>query len=186
MRKDDRKEKVKGSWPWTHTMHLVTHGPWLCCSQIIPIIMLQESCRMNSWSKTSDTMPRPAISPDLSPTERVWDELKHRLQQWLHPPKTAQSLCHAVIQDRETIPQQSLRCLMWSMRCRCEAMINAHGGHTQDQTWSVSKHPILTEAVDETICDNDINFGLFQHWINWMKFLLLKFVRYGYFIYITP
>ena len=27
MRKDDRKEKVKGSWPWTHSMHLVTHGP---------------------------------------------------------------------------------------------------------------------------------------------------------------
>ena len=23
-RKDDKKEKVKGSWPWTHTMHSVT------------------------------------------------------------------------------------------------------------------------------------------------------------------
>ena len=24
-RKGDRKEKVKGSWPWTHTMHSVTY-----------------------------------------------------------------------------------------------------------------------------------------------------------------
>ena len=168
-------------------MHFVTHGPEIVLQPdnthhyAARGIMLHD--RMNTWSKTSDTLPRPAISPDLSPTECVWDELKHWLQQWLHPPKTVQSLCHAVIQDRETIPQQSLRCLMWSIRRRCEAMINAHGGHTQDQTWSVSKHPILTEAVDETICDN-INFGLFQHWINWMKFLLFKFVRYGYFIYI--
>ena len=23
-RKDNRKEKVKGSWPWTHTVHSVT------------------------------------------------------------------------------------------------------------------------------------------------------------------
>ena len=31
-RKDDRKEKVKGSWPWAHTMHSVTYIFLLECA----------------------------------------------------------------------------------------------------------------------------------------------------------
>ena len=99
------KKRLKGHGPG-HTQCTWLHmDQRLCCSQIISTIMLPETCRMNSWSKTSDSLPRPAISPDLSPSECVWDQLKRWLQQWLHPPKTVQSLCHAVVQDWETIPQ---------------------------------------------------------------------------------
>ncbi|GFT74936.1 transposable element Tcb1 transposase [Trichonephila clavipes] len=73
------------------------------------------------------TLPWPARSPDLSPVEHVWDQLKRQMQ-----------LCHSVhdleldVQDLWAhIPQQNIRCLIYSMPDRVPACIVAGGSPTR-------------------------------------------------------
>ncbi|GFW93735.1 transposable element Tcb2 transposase [Trichonephila clavipes] len=72
------------------------------------------------------TIPWPARSPDLSPVEYVWDQLK-----WKMPS------CHTVhdlelaVQDLWAhLPQDNIRCLINSMPDRVAACIAAGGGPT--------------------------------------------------------
>ncbi|GFX80492.1 transposable element Tcb2 transposase [Trichonephila clavipes] len=72
------------------------------------------------------TLPWPARSPDSSPVEHVWDELKRQMPS-----------CHSV-HDLELafqnlwahLPQDNIRCLMNSMPDRVVACIAAGGGPT--------------------------------------------------------
>ncbi|GFW22642.1 transposable element Tcb2 transposase [Trichonephila clavipes] len=73
------------------------------------------------------TLPWPARSPDLSPVEHVWDQLKLQM-----------SSCHSVhdlelaVQDLWAhLPQDSIRCLINSMPYRVVACIAAGGGPTR-------------------------------------------------------
>ncbi|GFX01267.1 transposable element Tc3 transposase [Trichonephila clavipes] len=73
------------------------------------------------------TLPWPVRSPDLSPVENVWDQLK-----WQMPS------CHSVhdlelaVQDLWThLPQENIRCLINSMPDRVAACIAAGGGPTR-------------------------------------------------------
>ncbi|GFX79323.1 transposable element Tcb2 transposase [Trichonephila clavipes] len=73
------------------------------------------------------TLPWPARSPDLSPVEHVWDQLKRQMP-----------LCHSVhdlelaVQDlRAHLPQDNIRCLINSMLDRVAAFIAAGGGPTR-------------------------------------------------------
>ncbi|GFT10970.1 DDE_3 domain-containing protein [Trichonephila clavipes] len=73
------------------------------------------------------TLPWHARSPNLSPVEHVWDQLK-----WYMPS------CHAVhdlelaIQDLWAhLPQDNIRCLINSMPDRVAACIAAGGGPTR-------------------------------------------------------
>ncbi|GFX76666.1 transposable element Tcb2 transposase [Trichonephila clavipes] len=73
------------------------------------------------------TLPWPARSPDLSPVEHVWDQLKRQM-----PP------CHPVhdlelaVQDLWAhLPQDNIRCLIKSMPDRVAAFIAAGGGPTR-------------------------------------------------------
>ncbi|GFU13666.1 uncharacterized protein TNCV_939091 [Trichonephila clavipes] len=73
------------------------------------------------------TLPRPDRSPDLSPVEHVWDQLKRQMQ-----------LCHSVhdlelaVQDLWAhLPQDNIRCLINSMPDRVAACIAAGGGLTR-------------------------------------------------------
>ncbi|GFS82441.1 transposable element Tcb2 transposase [Trichonephila clavipes] len=73
------------------------------------------------------TLPWPARSPDLSPVEHVWDQLKRQMPS-----------CHSVhdlelaVQDLwGHLPQDNIRCLINSMPDRVAACIAAGGGPTR-------------------------------------------------------
>ncbi|GFV74674.1 uncharacterized protein TNCV_1178111 [Trichonephila clavipes] len=73
------------------------------------------------------TLPWPARSPDLSPVEHVWDQLKRQMPS-----------CHSVhdlelaVQDLWAhLPQNYIRCLINSMPDRVAACIAAGGGPTR-------------------------------------------------------
>ncbi|GFS62248.1 transposable element Tcb2 transposase [Trichonephila clavipes] len=72
------------------------------------------------------TLPWPTRSPDLSPVQHVWDQLKPQML-----------LCHylhdleLVVQDLWAhLPQDNIRCLINSMPDRVAACIAAGGGPT--------------------------------------------------------
>ncbi|GFV86611.1 transposable element Tcb2 transposase [Trichonephila clavipes] len=78
-------------------------------------------------ARTADTLPWPARSPDLSPVEHEWDQLKRQM-----------SSCHSVhdselaVQDLWShLPQDNIRCLINSMPDRVAACIAAGGGPTR-------------------------------------------------------
>ncbi|GFV99655.1 transposable element Tcb2 transposase [Trichonephila clavipes] len=73
------------------------------------------------------TLPWPAHSPDLSPVDHVWDQLKRQMPS-----------CHSVhdlelaVQDlRAHLPQDNIRCLINLMLDRVAACIAAGGGPTR-------------------------------------------------------
>ncbi|GFY26038.1 transposable element Tcb2 transposase [Trichonephila clavipes] len=73
------------------------------------------------------TLPWPARTPNLSPVEPVWDQLKRQM-----------SSCHSVhdlelaVQDLWAhLPQDNIRCLINSLPDRLAACIAAGGGSTR-------------------------------------------------------
>ncbi|GFT55726.1 transposable element Tcb2 transposase [Trichonephila clavipes] len=73
------------------------------------------------------TLPRPARSPDLSPVEPVWDQLKRQMPSCdsVHDLELAVQVLWA------HLPQDSIRCLINSMPDRVAACIAAGGGSTR-------------------------------------------------------
>lgn len=78
-----------------------------------------------------DTLPWPSLSPDLSPIEHVWAELGRRVRSRPVQPVTLQQLEAALIQEWQAIPQYIIRHYVQSMHRRCQAVIQAQGGHTR-------------------------------------------------------
>jgi len=72
-----------------------------------------------------------AMSPDMSPIEHLWDELKRHVYARAKPPTNVNQLREAVIEEWENIPQQLISNLVRSIRRRCISLINANGGFTQ-------------------------------------------------------
>ncbi len=73
----------------------------------------------------------PAYSPDMSPTEYVWDALDRRLRQRVPVSANIQQICTAIEEEWTNIPQATINNLINSMRRRCVAMREANGGHTR-------------------------------------------------------
>lgn len=77
------------------------------------------------------TMDWPSRSPDLNPIEHAWDELGRRVKDRQHQPTNLAELRQALIQEWNAIPQYVVRRLVTSMRRRCQACVDARGGHTR-------------------------------------------------------
>lgn len=78
-----------------------------------------------------DVLPWPSKSPDLNPIEHLWDELDRRVRQRQPPPQSLQQLVNALQAEWANIPEQVIRNLTSSMGRRCQAVIDANGGHTR-------------------------------------------------------
>ena len=87
-------------------------------------------CRQFLEDEGIDTIDRPPRSPDLNPIEHLWDIMFRSIQRRQVAPQTVQELSDALVQIWEEIPQDTIRRLIRSMPRRCQACIQARGGHT--------------------------------------------------------
>ena len=71
----------------------------------------------------------PSRSPDLSPIEHIWDELKRNVRK-NHNPQSLRELRQAVQRGWYNLPEQTVQRYVNSMRNRCLAVVRANGGHT--------------------------------------------------------
>lgn len=74
----------------------------------------------------------PPCSPDLSPIENLWDDLKDCIQE--HYPQVHSSymrLRQAIQEAWESITHKRIKELVHSMRERCQAVIDAEGWYTK-------------------------------------------------------
>lgn len=72
----------------------------------------------------------PAQSPDLNPTEHLWDELERRLRARPSSPTSVSDLTNALLDEWGKIPTDTLQNLVESLPRRVEAVIAAKGGPT--------------------------------------------------------
>ena len=104
------------------------------------VIFQQDNARPHSARLTREhlelhhinVLPWPAVSPDLSPIEHVWDEMKRRLRKLpeRQQPANANQLAQTLQTIWKEIPQEQLLHLVASMRRRCNTVVDANGGHT--------------------------------------------------------
>jgi len=78
-----------------------------------------------------DILPWPSKSPDLNPIEHIWDELERRVRQRPHKPITLPELRQALQAEWDNLPQAVISTVIASMRRRCQAVVDADGGHTR-------------------------------------------------------
>ncbi len=78
-----------------------------------------------------DVLPWPALSPDMSPIEHLWDMLDRRIRQRRHQPETLGELREAILVEWRNIPHRAIQRLIGSMRRRCRALLDARGGYTR-------------------------------------------------------
>ena len=76
-----------------------------------------------------DLLPWPAVSPDLSPIEHVWDEMERRLHHLSNQPVTLAGNGSGIDPHLEQYPTSIFNNLGRSMCRRCQTCINANGGH---------------------------------------------------------
>ncbi|GFV52832.1 transposable element Tc3 transposase [Trichonephila clavipes] len=75
-------------------------------------------------------MDWPAYSPDLKPTEHVWDMLGQRIEAHQPPPTYLPELWRELLDEWCNIPLDQNDNLILSMLRRCEACIASSGRHT--------------------------------------------------------
>ena len=77
------------------------------------------------------TPPWPAKSPDLSPTERLWNILGRPVRRRPHKPQDVNELADALQEEGRRIPQETTGRLIRSMRRRCLVCLAASGDPTR-------------------------------------------------------
>ena len=78
-----------------------------------------------------NVLPWPALSPDLSPIEHLWDQLGRQVRRRRQQPETLAELANALRQEWQRIPMERINRLIASMRRRCQATINNRGSFTR-------------------------------------------------------
>ena len=73
----------------------------------------------------------PARSPDLAPTEHLWDLLGCRVRDNHPPPANVNQLTQFLLQEWQAIPRDILRTLAYSMHSRCRECLASNGGHNR-------------------------------------------------------
>lgn len=73
------------------------------------------------------TLPWPAMSPDLSPIEPLWDMLRRQVRERRPPPENLQELADVLQEEWRRIPQEKIEGLIRSMRRRCLACLASDG-----------------------------------------------------------
>ena len=75
----------------------------------------------------------PAFSPDLNPIETIWKKMKDWLDDhFSHEDKVPYNVLRARVQEAwDVISEDMLEELMNTMPARCQAVIDAQGGHTR-------------------------------------------------------
>ena len=69
-----------------------------------------------------------SCSPDLSPIEHIWYELKRNVRK-NHNPQSLRELRQVVEREWDKVPEQTRQHYVKSMRNRCLAVARANGGH---------------------------------------------------------
>ena len=77
------------------------------------------------------SVPWPAMNPDLNPIEHIWDMLGRHMHARELPVQAIRQLEAALHRKWQQLSQHDIRRLTGGMRCRVEAVIQAHGGCTQ-------------------------------------------------------
>ena len=102
------------------------------------LILQQDNARPHTARVTTDYLQRsgiqllqwPSLSPDLNPIEHLWDHVQRQLNVTQPRPTTARELEQAVRRIWGNINMATINRLICSMPARCQAVINANGGHT--------------------------------------------------------
>nr|CAH7732366.1 unnamed protein product [Callosobruchus chinensis] len=73
----------------------------------------------------------PAMSPDMSPIEDVWDYVSRAIFSRNNPPRSTQELIVAATEEWDNIPQEVINHLIIGMHRRVDALIRSRGGNTK-------------------------------------------------------
>lgn len=100
-------------------------------------ILMQDNARPHTDYLTTQYLARetieillwPARSSDLNPIENVWDMLQSAISCRPAHPVTLAELRAALQKEWSRIPQLKISHLIYSIRRRCQAVINARGHH---------------------------------------------------------
>ena len=77
------------------------------------------------------TIPWPAMSPDMNPIEYVWDFIDRKINQRNPKCQNIDELRTGILQEWQQFPQERLRRLVRSMTRRVTELHNKHGGYTR-------------------------------------------------------
>ncbi len=125
-----------------------TIGSATYCAHILPLIhgwltwfpslvLMQDNAPGHSARATLDEMTErgiypifwPAFSPDLNPIETIWNRMKDWLAKHYPEKMSYDQLRVAVKAAWEAIPDEEMADLVREMGERCQAVIDAQGGH---------------------------------------------------------
>jgi hypothetical protein len=77
------------------------------------------------------TIPWPAMSPDMNPIEHVWDFIGRKINQRNPKCQNIDALRTAILQEWQQFPQEQLRRLVRSMTRHATQLHNKRGGYTR-------------------------------------------------------
>ena len=75
--------------------------------------------------------PWPPESPDMNPIENLWAQMETALNRRANRPRNEHQLWNAVREEWARVDMFDVRRLVFSMRRRCTALVQAAGNHTR-------------------------------------------------------